>query len=312
MSTRIESDWLIADASELPFNVEGKIFSIKVFGIWPRIEIKGKPNDWNPPIKQIVSLIDIEFNNRSRNDDLYMRPELTIQSSSGQTHNLLNGLDDKTPKKYVYFDDKAFGQEWVSPMVKKRAKIAFTPCKNGEHISALHFRVNEMGVDEYSFEINFDSSISGKVSKSKSRSNYSDEKFYIDKINQIKDEEIRGNAFRIFLAGKKTNKDSDIIIEQIIDYLKKNNQLSDDIIHYFDKIKEEQVVDEIIYQRESIPTRIKDQIWRRDQGQCVECGSNEKLEFDHIIPISKGGANSYRNIQLLCEPCNRRKSANIG
>ena len=53
-------------------------------------------------------------------------------------------------------------------------------------------------------------------------------------------------------------------------------------------------------------------VWRRDEGKCVECGSNENLEFDHIIPHSKGGANTYRNIQLLCEYCNRSKSAKIG
>jgi hypothetical protein len=57
---------------------------------------------------------------------------------------------------------------------------------------------------------------------------------------------------------------------------------------------------------------VKDKVWNRDGGKCVECGSNENLEFDHIIPHSKGGANTYRNIQLLCEPCNRRKSAKIG
>ena len=39
---------------------------------------------------------------------------------------------------------------------------------------------------------------------------------------------------------------------------------------------------------------------------------NQKLEFDHLIPFSKGGSNTYRNIQLLCEPCNRSKSAKIG
>ena len=57
---------------------------------------------------------------------------------------------------------------------------------------------------------------------------------------------------------------------------------------------------------------VKDKVWNRDGGKCVECSSNENLEFDHIIPHSKGGANTYRNIQLLCEPCNRNKSAKIG
>jgi len=64
--------------------------------------------------------------------------------------------------------------------------------------------------------------------------------------------------------------------------------------------------------REHLSQSVKDKVWNRDGGKCVECGSNEKLEFDHIIPHSKGGANTYRNIQLLCEPCNRSKSAKIG
>ena len=62
----------------------------------------------------------------------------------------------------------------------------------------------------------------------------------------------------------------------------------------------------------SISQEVKDKVWNRDSGKCVECGSNEDLEFDHIIPFSKGGANTYRNIQLLCEQCNRSKSAKIG
>tara|TARA_Y100001970_G_C14147475_1_gene810689 strand:- start:124 stop:1497 length:1374 start_codon:yes stop_codon:yes gene_type:complete len=64
--------------------------------------------------------------------------------------------------------------------------------------------------------------------------------------------------------------------------------------------------------RKPPPQHVKDKVWNRDGGKCVECGSNENLEFDHIIPHSKGGANTYRNIQLLCEPCNRTKSAKIG
>ena len=60
-----------------------------------------------------------------------------------------------------------------------------------------------------------------------------------------------------------------------------------------------------------ISKEVKMAVWQRDRGMCCECGSKEKLEFDHIIPVSKGGSNTERNIQLLCEVCNRRKSSNI-
>lgn len=67
----------------------------------------------------------------------------------------------------------------------------------------------------------------------------------------------------------------------------------------------------LLVERESIPSDVKMAVWQRDQGRCVKCGSQEKLEYDHIIPISKGGSNTERNIQLLCEHCNRAKSANL-
>jgi hypothetical protein len=61
-----------------------------------------------------------------------------------------------------------------------------------------------------------------------------------------------------------------------------------------------------------IPKEVQKNVWLRDQGKCVQCGSKERLEYDHIIPASKGGSNTERNIQLLCEACNRKKSATIG
>ena len=61
-----------------------------------------------------------------------------------------------------------------------------------------------------------------------------------------------------------------------------------------------------------IPEDVRIYVWRRDEGKCRKCGSKEKLEYDHIIPVSKGGSNTARNIELLCEKCNREKSANIG
>jgi len=63
--------------------------------------------------------------------------------------------------------------------------------------------------------------------------------------------------------------------------------------------------------RVRIPEDVRIFVWRRDQGKCVECGSQENLEFDHIIPFSKGGSNTARNIQILCEKCNRSKSDKI-
>lgn len=61
--------------------------------------------------------------------------------------------------------------------------------------------------------------------------------------------------------------------------------------------------------RDAIPKQVQREVWRRDGGRCVECESLENLEFDHIIPVSKGGSNTARNIQLLCQECNRRKGA---
>lgn len=63
--------------------------------------------------------------------------------------------------------------------------------------------------------------------------------------------------------------------------------------------------------RKSIPPDVKIAVWQRDKERCVTCFSNTNLEFDHIIPVSKGGANSIKNIQLLCRNCNRTKSNKI-
>lgn len=63
--------------------------------------------------------------------------------------------------------------------------------------------------------------------------------------------------------------------------------------------------------RQPIPEAVRTEVWRRDQGCCVGCGGRENLEFDHIIPVSRGGATSARNLQLLCKSCNLGKGASI-
>jgi 5-methylcytosine-specific restriction endonuclease McrA len=56
---------------------------------------------------------------------------------------------------------------------------------------------------------------------------------------------------------------------------------------------------------------VRNEVWRRDQARCVDCGSRERLEYDHIIAVSRGGSNTARNIELRCETCNRKKGAGI-
>lgn len=41
--------------------------------------------------------------------------------------------------------------------------------------------------------------------------------------------------------------------------------------------------------------------------RCLCCGERKPLTIDHVIPISKGGANTIDNIQPLCDYCNKSK-----
>jgi len=57
-----------------------------------------------------------------------------------------------------------------------------------------------------------------------------------------------------------------------------------------------------------IPAPVKLEVWKRDKGRCIKCGSTTNLHFDHIIPYSKGGSSLVaENIQLLCARHNLEK-----
>jgi len=63
--------------------------------------------------------------------------------------------------------------------------------------------------------------------------------------------------------------------------------------------------------RARIPDDVKVLVWERDDGRCVQCGVEDDLQFDHVIPVAKGGGVAAENIQILCGDCNRAKSASI-
>jgi hypothetical protein len=66
-----------------------------------------------------------------------------------------------------------------------------------------------------------------------------------------------------------------------------------------------------LHQSRVIPMKLRVEVWNRDGGRCVACGAEHDLQFDHVIPVSWGGATSAGNLQLLCEECNRRKGASL-
>ncbi|MFL2972594.1 MAG: HNH endonuclease [Candidatus Thalassarchaeaceae archaeon] len=57
-----------------------------------------------------------------------------------------------------------------------------------------------------------------------------------------------------------------------------------------------------------ISNSVRGEVWSRDRGMCVICQSMDDLQFDHIIPHSRGGSNTAQNLQILCKRCNLAKS----
>lgn len=41
--------------------------------------------------------------------------------------------------------------------------------------------------------------------------------------------------------------------------------------------------------------------------RCANCGADDDLVLDHVLPIAKGGRSTLDNLQLLCAECNRIK-----
>ena len=53
----------------------------------------------------------------------------------------------------------------------------------------------------------------------------------------------------------------------------------------------------------------RDNVFKRDGGRCVYCGSNNRrdLTIDHLVPQSKGGKNTWDNLVTSCFKCNNSK-----
>lgn len=69
---------------------------------------------------------------------------------------------------------------------------------------------------------------------------------------------------------------------------------------------------ETAQRRQPIPRPVRLAVFERDGGRCVECGSAFDIQYDHVIPLALGGANTVENLQILCAPCNQAKGGTLG
>lgn len=169
------------------------------------------------------------------------------------------------------------------------------------------------------------------IEKSKADKTAEENRLRTIKINQERENQEREKQER--LKQEKETKEKEIIENRIIQiqkqkYLRESLRKNEIKRKILEKEKENQLESEAIQElidaglidnnyysgkniRESIPKDVKIAVWNRDKERCVSCFNQTNLEFDHIIPVSKGGANSIKNIQLLCRNCNRTKSNKI-
>lgn len=79
-----------------------------------------------------------------------------------------------------------------------------------------------------------------------------------------------------------------------------------------DRVESSNVEKKKLEHNRLIPSEVKREVWKRDEGKCVVCGDNKNLHFDHDLPFSKGGTSlTVKNVKLLCMTHNLQKSDKI-
>lgn len=97
------------------------------------------------------------------------------------------------------------------------------------------------------------------------------------------------------------------------DFSQENLEKGDDFINTVSyRLKTPRVIILLFY--DSLPPRrvkfTRKNIYRRDNNTCQYCGRRlrtEELNLDHVVPLSRGGKNTWENVVCSCITCNMRK-----
>ncbi len=62
----------------------------------------------------------------------------------------------------------------------------------------------------------------------------------------------------------------------------------------------------------SVWASLRRMVFARDDYTCQYCGDRgNRLECDHVVPVSRGGPNHLDNLVAACRQCNRSKGAKL-
>jgi hypothetical protein len=61
-----------------------------------------------------------------------------------------------------------------------------------------------------------------------------------------------------------------------------------------------------------VPDALHLSVWSRHRGRCVDCGSDERVNFDKILATSERRPETALNFELRCQTCRDRRTHNEG
>ncbi|WP_100065756.1 HNH endonuclease [Miniphocaeibacter massiliensis] len=121
-------------------------------------------------------------------------------------------------------------------------------------------------------------------------------------------EKITGEIFFLLFSNRKILQRFNILLSSYLELLDGSD---------IDKENIKYVQGNSRLHRQTIPVWVKNAVFFRDRGRCVFCNKDlsnlitnqNRINYDHIVPLNLYGLNDITNIQLSCQECNNSKRA---